>query len=98
MMHWLLGGHLDFDFTDEHLLVEFSSTVGQDDRGTFLEIGEMKYRAVLVPPFVTIRQTTLQLLQKFTQAGGQVDFTGQTPRPLSTLNLLSKLLILKKTN
>ena len=75
----LLGGHLDFDFADEHLLVEFSATTGQDDDGAYLQVGEMTYRAVLVPPLLTMRRTTLRLLQEFAEAGGQVVFTGQAP-------------------
>ncbi|MFA5865666.1 MAG: glycosyl hydrolase [Phycisphaerae bacterium] len=71
---WLLGGHLDFDFADEHLLVEFSATVDSDQTGPFLQIGKMKYRAVLVPPMITLRKTTLEILRKFDQAGGKVVF------------------------
>ena len=50
MVCWLLSEHLDFDFADEHLLIEFASTVGTDDEGVYMQIGKMKYRAVLVPP------------------------------------------------
>lgn len=82
MVCWLLGEHLDFDFTDEHLLIEFASTVGTDDDGAYLQIGKMKYRAVLVPPLLTMRQTTLQLLQEFSKAGGNVVFAGNAPHLL----------------
>ncbi len=76
---WLLGGHLDFDFADEHLLTELKADVGSDERGVYLQIGQMKYRAVLVPQMATIRKTTLELLRKFEQAGGKVVFVEKAP-------------------
>jgi len=76
LTHWLLGGHLDFDFADEHLLTELACGVGRDDEGQYLQIGAMKYRAILVPPLVTMRATTLHWLRQFAQAGGAVVCTG----------------------
>ena len=85
LAQWLLGGHLDFDFADEQLLTEFSTAVGSDNRGVFLQIGEMSYRAVLVPSLVTIRQTTVDLLKRFVEAGGLVVFAGEKPRFVDAL-------------
>ncbi len=76
MVCWLLGGHMDFDFADEHLLVELSAKVDRDQTGPFFQIGKMKYRAVLVPPMITMRKTTLDLLRSFADAGGKVVFAG----------------------
>jgi hypothetical protein len=76
MVGWILAGHLDFDFADEHLLVEFQAKIDRDQAGPLLQIGKMKYRAVLVPPLVTMRKTTLDLLKKFAEAGGKVVFAG----------------------
>jgi hypothetical protein len=79
MVKWLLGGHVDFDFAEEHLLVEFQSSVDKDEQGPYLQIGEMKYRAVFVPPVLTIRQTTFELLVEFDKRGGTVLFASSTP-------------------
>lgn len=79
LVNWLLGGHLDFDFADEHLLVEFESSIGSDEQGPYLQIGQMKYRAVFVPPALTIRQTTLELLKEFDKKGGTVLFASDPP-------------------
>lgn len=81
LAEWLLGNHLDFDFADEELLIDFDCSVGSDDLGPFFTIGAMNYRAVLVPPLLTLRQSTLDKLREFAQAGGKVVFAG-TPAPL----------------
>jgi len=72
----LLGAHLDFDFADEHLLTELAASVERDQAGPHLQIGQGKYRAVLVPPVATLRRTTLDLLRRFSDAGGKVVFAG----------------------
>ncbi len=77
MVCGLLGEHIDFDFADEQLLTEFDAEVNQDSVGTFLAIGKMKYRAVLVPPMLTMRRTTLEILEQFAKAGGKVVFAGE---------------------
>ena len=80
MVDWLLGGHLDFDFADEHLLVEFDSKIGQDENGAYFQVGQMKYHAVLVPPMLSIRRTTFNLLRSFSREGGIVIFTSEPPK------------------
>jgi hypothetical protein len=74
----LLSRHLDFHFADEHLMVELDGKVGSDETGPYLQIGQMKYRALLVPPLITMRKTTLELLKQFSEAGGKVIFAGET--------------------
>ena len=39
---WLTGRHLDFDFADEELIVDFDADTGEDERGVYLRIGRMK--------------------------------------------------------
>ncbi len=85
LVTWLLGEHMDFDFADEHLLVEFAAAVQKDQDGVFLQIGRMKYRAVLAGPMLTIRKTTLELLKQFAQAGGKVVFAGTVPEYIEAL-------------
>jgi len=82
----LLGGHLDFDFVDEHLLTELDGKIVKDETGAALQVGKMKYRAVLVPPLLTIRQSTLDRLTEFVQAGGKVIFAGTPPEYVDAEN------------
>jgi len=75
----VLGSHLDFDFVDEHLLTEFTAKVNHDAAGPMLQVGQARYRAVLVPPMVTMRKATLELLKSFALEGGTVVFAGSAP-------------------
>jgi len=71
----LLGMHCDFDFGDESILAEHGRT--QSD-GT-LRIKSCTYSVVIVPRCVTLRSTTLALLQRFMERGGAVVLTGPPP-------------------
>lgn len=73
----LLGSQIDFDYGCEDMLPRHSSVsdalpeefLGGAPR---LQVGVARYAAVLLPPMETIRSTTLELLEKFAQAGGTV--------------------------
>lgn len=71
---WLLRGQLDFDFFSESMLTELY----RPDQDGFC-LGEMSYRAVVVPPVVTVRSTTLKALDAFLQSGGKVIVCGGCP-------------------
>lgn len=70
----LLGIQRDFDLGDESLLAEHGSASPQG-----LRVGQMTYRVVILPELLTIRQTTLALLERFTAAGGLVLAAGPLP-------------------
>ena len=72
---WLLAGAVDFDFVDEALLASFS----EEQTGGELTVGEMKYRAVIVPGCETLRSSTVGILKKFAENGGRVIFLGKYP-------------------
>lgn len=70
----LLFGLIDFDFISEALLPE------QCLAGTApLAVGKMRYDAIVVPTMKTIRGSTLDRLEQFTQAGGLLIFAGDVP-------------------
>ena len=71
---WLLRGQIDFDYISESLLPEqyIESASG-------FCVGQMQYSAVLVPPIVTVRETTLNALAAFMQRGGKVFVCGDSP-------------------
>jgi hypothetical protein len=74
----LLAGHIDFDYGDEDILARHGRVARRG--GAKLVVGQARYRAVVVPPLRTIRQTTLDLLHRFRRAGGTVVFAGSPPQ------------------
>ena len=75
VIEWLLFSHLDFDFISESLL----PTQYKGVENKKLCIGEMQYKAVVVPSLKTIRGSTLQALEDFKKVGGKVIFMGELP-------------------
>ncbi len=80
----LLTAHLDFDYGDEEMLSRLG-TVESDGANPLLQVGRATYRAVLVPPLETIRNSTLALLRAFAEQGGQVVFAGAPPKYVDAL-------------
>ena len=72
VVRWLLFGLIDFDFISESLLPALCPVREQ----TPLEVGRMRYDAVVVPGNLTLRSTTLDRLEAFRNAGGRVVFLG----------------------
>jgi hypothetical protein len=80
----LLFEHIDFDYGDEDILARHGSAA--KSKGTaVLKVAKADYRAAVVPPMVTIRSTTLRLLEKFAKAGGTVVFVGEPPKYVDAL-------------
>ena len=78
----LLAANLDFDYGDEDILARHGSVRKTAD-GPILRIAKADYRVAVVPPMRTIRRSTLALLQKFRDAGGQVVFAGPAAERVS---------------
>jgi len=74
LLRTLLGEHYDWDVADESLLVRY----GKVSAGGNMQVGKMRYKMVIVPPSVTMRETTLKLLKRFQKAGGKLLFVGRT--------------------
>lgn len=70
----LLFGGIDFDYLCEAELPRLCPT-GRNP----LQIGQMEYDVVIVPQLTTIRDTTLERLDAFKNAGGTLLFTGECP-------------------
>ncbi len=78
LIHWLLYGLIDFDFLSESLLPDLTK-VGYICDGK-LKAGAMEYDTIIVPNCITIRKTTLDVLEMFQEAGGKLIFTGNVPK------------------
>ncbi len=71
----LLEAQRDFHLGDEMLMAPDAPCEAQVDRsdgGPAFRVGEMTYRVVVVPPGVTLAESTVRLLHEFVDAGGAV--------------------------
>ena len=66
--------HYDWDFADESLLEKYG-----EREGPCLRISGQLYEAVIVPPSVTLRSETVELLQDQNADGRPVLFVGRRP-------------------
>jgi len=63
----LQQAHRQFDIGDEQILADIAEVEGGS-----LVVGEMRYDVVVLPPMYEIRKTTIDLLTRFHDAGGQI--------------------------
>ena len=83
--YWLMGAHIDFDYGDEDMISRLYS-IEKDDQGMpVLKIGEASYKQVMVTGMVTVRSTTLKILEEFQRVGGKVIFAGELPKYVDAL-------------
>lgn len=61
-------------------LEESGPSSGQSSCRSRLRVGRMEYEAVIVPPMDTIRETTIEILERFADHGGIVIFMDQCPQ------------------
>ena len=78
LISWLLQSQIDFDYGDEEIMSRIAEITYSDDRPK-IKIGKAKYSFVVVPDLLSIRATTLKLLEEFADNGGNVLFTGNIP-------------------
>ena len=74
LTEWLIFGGVDFDFISEALLPDLCT-----EGGAPLQVGEMQYDAIVVPPLLTLKDSTVERLTAFVKAGGDLIFTGEMP-------------------
>ena len=79
LFHMLTDNHVDFDYGEEQIMRDKWSLTTDEQGKALLKIGNATYRTVLVTNMLTIRPTTLAILQAFKDAGGQVIFAGELP-------------------
>lgn len=72
----LLAENIDFDYGDEDIIARHGRIIAVNNGIPTLMVAKAPYKAVVVPPLLTIRGTTLKLLKKFKAAGGVVVFAG----------------------
>jgi alpha-L-rhamnosidase len=75
----LLQEHIDFDYCDEDIMARHGRILTENDTPV-LQIANAKYKAVIIPPLLTIRSSTIILLENFVKAGGLVVFASEPPQ------------------
>jgi len=71
----MFSRHYDFELGDEDFMARFATV----KNGCF-NVGKMQYRTVIVPSMHTIRESTLELLEKFRRQGGRIIACGTLPQ------------------
>lgn len=74
LLERLQQAHRDYDLVDEQIASEIARV---DERG--LVVGEMAYRTVILPGMLTIRPSTVALLEELVRRGGRVLVAGAYP-------------------
>ena len=74
----LISQNIGFDYGDEDILVRHGRVIRKSGQA-FFKVGQALYTTVLLPPMITIRSSTLTLLNEFRDAGGKVVFAGKPP-------------------
>jgi len=100
LLKTLSGQHYDFDLCDESLLEKYGSITDN-----LIQICNMKYKLFIIPPVVTLRKKTVELLTKFADSGGKIIAFGNIPERIegektkdNTLNSLwSKIIVVNTT-
>ena len=72
---WLITGLIDFDYICESTLPKQCKEITDT-----LQVGQMKYSAILVAGCETLRGSTLEILKEYQKAGGKIIFAGDAPK------------------
>lgn len=79
IFHMLTDHQIDFDYGEEEMMSRLASVEISADGKPVLRVGQATYKTVIVTNMLTIRPTTLALLEEFMGRGGKVIFAGELP-------------------
>lgn len=90
--HNLLKIQRSHDYGDESLMAKY----GKVSKG-ILSVGDMDYKVVILPSIITLRKTTVKLLNSFLDVGGIIISVGTIPTMIDgetndQINLLTKMI------
>ena len=77
--HMLAENQIDFDYGEEQMMARMGSVETDASGEAVLKIGKAAYKTVIVTNMITLRPTTLDLLERFSALGGKVIFAGFVP-------------------
>lgn len=78
LFHILSGNKIDFDYGDEGVMADACKVTVEKGKA-YIYVGQAKYEKVLVAGLATIRASTLDILTRFIDVGGEVIFTDDIP-------------------
>ncbi|MBO5418151.1 MAG: hypothetical protein J6A50_06080 [Clostridia bacterium] len=78
LFDFLQSRHIDFDYGEELLMKEHGKVCLEKGEAV-LRVGEMAYRVLVVSGAVTVRESTLKLIEEFVSLGGKVIIGGNGP-------------------
>ncbi|HZK26750.1 MAG TPA: glycosyl hydrolase [Thermoclostridium sp.] len=76
LIDWLLFSNLDFDFISESSIPQLY----KGSKNKYSKLGEMQYEVLIVPELITIRTSTVKMLNEHIENGGKVIFLGHLPQ------------------
>lgn len=79
LFYYLEDNHIDFDYGEEEMIARLASVERGADGKPVFRVGKAVYHKILVGNMLTVRRTTLALLEKFRKMGGEVVFAGEPP-------------------
>ncbi len=79
LFHMLTGNHIDFDYGEEEMMSRHARVEINEEGRPVLRVGKATYRTVIVSNMLTVRPSTLRLLDEFMSRGGKVIFAGDVP-------------------
>lgn len=82
---WLLFNQLDFDYVAESLLPDLYTGT---EKGT-CSIGQSTYDVLVIPELLTIRQSSLDMLESFASEGGKIIYLGKLPEYIDAKRIAS---------
>ncbi|MCX6985651.1 MAG: glycosyl hydrolase, partial [Lentisphaerae bacterium] len=80
LQNMLLDEHYDFDYIDEDILERHGAVENKS-----LKVALANYKTVIIPPAVSLRKTTCNILSEFISKGGKVIFI-TPPKEISGIN------------
>lgn len=75
LAQFLLQNNVEYDYGDEEMLSRLAKIEGDS-----LIVGNACYKQIIIPNMLTIRSSTLRLLEEFEKAGGKVIVYGDVPQ------------------
>ncbi len=74
----LMGLKIDFDYGDEEIIAKYGCL--EKEKGeSYIRVGASRYSTVVISGMVTMRKSTLDLIERFKEAGGNVVCFGDRP-------------------